>query len=134
MKGVLIVIITGIFFVSWSIICIVAFYRLARGAGMQRLHDLLLSYNIEGDEIKINIFHKFCVRRIYISYIRQILPFAGLKGKLKIFIGAEHWEHSFFKPIVCINAKSRRMSRWFLLSPDSIGKFIYQINEIKNRS
>jgi len=120
-------------FIIWALLCIKSFYNATRGIGTDRIDNIFLSYRINDNQIKICLFNIFCLRRIYIADIEQILPLSELKNKANILLRAEHWEHRPFKPMVCIQSKEKNRNKWLLLSPTNIHDFINTIKETSLR-
>lgn len=118
-------------FLIWGTLCFLAFYQLVRGIGMKRIYRTFLYYQVTDKEIRFMFFfRRFCIKRIFISNIKQILRFSESKEKLKIFLSAEHWELNPFQPMICIQVKTDKKNKWLLLSPENVNRFI---SEIRNK-
>lgn len=118
-------------FTLWVIICLVAFYKLVTGKGMRRIHRAYVLYEIKDGMIKIKVFGIFCVRQICIKNIKQIIRFSESAKKLNMYLEAEHWEHTPFRPIIGISEKVGIKEKWILLSPENINEFIIEVEKVR---
>jgi len=113
-----------ILFAGWAFLCIKAFYNLMLGIGTKRIDEIRLSYKIIEGEFRIYVLKKILVRKIPLGNIQDVFPFKALQKKLNIFLSAEHWEHTWFKPRVAVKTLKKGKPRWLLISPDDVDDFV----------